>query len=487
MSLKKQFISGSFWVIVGRGSSNLMSFVIFALIARFLGPADFGLVAFAAVFIDLTRSLALAGIPQALVQRKEWDQEVASTAFWLNFIFAGIFALIMCGAVAPLLGMLYSPKMQAVMSVLSLTFIIDAIRAAHEAKLQRQFGYKALANRSLAGTLIGGVIGVVMAMAGFGAWALVASRVANSAIQTLVVWFTVKWAPSFTISRKEARGLLSFGVHLGGSAVLGQLNTRTAELVIGAFIGPVGVGLYRVGSRALNMINDVAIAPLQATALSALARVHEKGSVGAVYLRMTKACSLLSLPIYIGAAVVAPDFVALCFGPKWAASGQIMSMLALVGGAATLQYFVQPALAAAHKTHFVLLNSLGILVANVAVALVTVHWGVAAVALGYTLRAYFSVPFALMFLKRALGVKMTDALRGLAPTFFAAAGMGLVLLGLRMTLLAHMPILPRFAITVVVGGLVYVGLLLLVGRRYLLEMRAEVAPLLGGIKAKFAR
>ena len=98
MSLKKNFLSGSFWVIVGRGSSNLVSFLIFALLARYLGPADFGLVAFAAVFIDLTRSLALAGVPQALVQRTGWDQKVASTAFWLNMACALAFVAVMSGA-----------------------------------------------------------------------------------------------------------------------------------------------------------------------------------------------------------------------------------------------------------------------------------------------------------------------------------------------------------------------------------------------------
>lgn len=487
MSLKKRFLSGSFWVIVGRGSSNLVGFVIFALLARYLGPAEFGLVAFASVFIDMTRSLALAGVPQALIQRKEWEQKTASTAFWLNMACAVGFVALMSGVVAPVLGLFYKGQFQAIVTALSLTFLIDASRAAHEAKLQRQFGYKALANRTLIGTIVGGVIGVAMAVMGFGAWALVVSRIASSVIQTAVVWISVKWAPSFTYSRDEARGLLGFGMHLGGSALLGQLNARAAELIIGAFIGTAGVGIYRIGARAINMIKDVAITPLQATALSAFARVNESGSVGKVYLRMTKACGLVAFPVYVGGAIVAPDFVLLCFGPKWGESGWVMSMLSLAGGAAVLLNFVQPALAAVHKTRLAFWNSLGILIANVAVALATVQWGVVAVALGFSVRAYISAPWALGLLKRGLGLTYREVLSGVMPPFLASLGMGAVLLAVRLWGLGDMHVVPKFCISVALGAVLYGLFMGTFFRSSLLEIKAELAPVFSGLSRKLSR
>jgi len=484
MNLKKQFITGSLWVVVGRGSSNAMSFVVFAVIARFLGPADFGLVAFAAIFIDLSRALALSGIPQALIRGETWDQRTASTAFWLNIACSALLALIVSAAVGPVLGHFYGPQIMAVIAALSLTFVIESLSSVHEANLQRSFGYRALANRTLVGTLGGGVVGVAMAVSGFGVWALVGSRLASSTIQAVTLWTTVKWSPSMTFSRSEAKSLMSYGAHLGSSAIVGKLNLKTAEIVIGIFSNTVGVGLYRVGSRTVTMINDVVVAPLQATALTALSRANERGNLANAYLRIIKSCGLLAFPVYFGTAMIAPDFTTLFFGEKWASTGQIMSMLAIGGAASTILAFTHPALVAVGRTRFVFWNSLLNLGINVALALATVHWGATAVAFGYSVRAYIAIPFALAFLHKAIDVDFMKAMQAVFPTFLAATVMAGVLYLMREHLLTGFHPLPRMLLMVAAGGVLYAVALFAIGRKFVLEIKDEVMPLLAGFKTK---
>lgn len=82
MSIKHKMFSSSLWWIAGTGATMVSSFVVFALLARFLQPIDFGLVAFAALFVDIGRGLMQGGVPEALIRRKGWDEIAASTAFW---------------------------------------------------------------------------------------------------------------------------------------------------------------------------------------------------------------------------------------------------------------------------------------------------------------------------------------------------------------------------------------------------------------------
>jgi O-antigen/teichoic acid export membrane protein len=486
-NIKQQFAANSVWVVLGRGSTNFAGFVIFVLLARFLGPADFGLVTFAALFIELTRPLAQAGFPQALIQRPTWDNDVASNAFWVTVILAIIVALLLWGALTPFMTANYDPKLEWVLPSLALTLVIDAMRATHEAKLQREFSYKLLAKRSVFATIIGGIIGVVLAYFGFGVWALVINRLVTSLLLTLILWNTVRWAPKFTLSVGTLKPLFAFGIHLSGAGLIGQVNRRVADILIGAFLGPASVGFFRAGTRAVNMLNDAVIQPMNQTALSALSRVNEAGSVAKAYLRITKACGLISFPIYYGTAVTAHDFVLVFFGTRWEASGDVMSMFALFGGAGTLNYFSGAALSAVGRTRLVLCTNLFSLISSIILTVVLVKYGIWAVALGFAVRAHLVVPFVLMMLKRGLHLRPIAAIRGILPPFLAASVMALLLVLLKLEVLGDLSPLVRLAILVPVGAALYVGGLFLFGRKYVKEMQTELAPIVNRFLRRFRK
>ena len=143
MSIKRKFASSSFWVVVGTGSSNLVTFGIFVLLARLLGPKDFGLVAFATIFIELVRLLVANGFQQALVHRTEWTDQSSSSAFWLNMSFAAVAALVLAGALGPVLGWVYDSRLQPIMAALSfmlglvvfvVSFLVMRISSRQEAR-----------------------------------------------------------------------------------------------------------------------------------------------------------------------------------------------------------------------------------------------------------------------------------------------------------------------------------------------------------------
>jgi len=487
MSLKKQYLSSSVWVILGRGSSNAMMLLVFVIIARHLSPTEFGLVSFAAIFTDLTRALALSGIPQALVRDPTWDDNRASTAFWLNFGLSIILAVLLAVGVGTALEWGYGRHMGIIVAALSITFVVEASSSVHEARLQREFGYRALANRLLVGTVAGGVVGVAMALSGFGIWALVGNRIANSVVQATLLWITVPWRPTTHYEASEARPLINYAIHLGSSAIIGKLNNRIPELFLGLIAGLAPVGLYRVGSRAVFMIQDAVISPLQSTTLTALSRAHEKDGLANAYMKIVKLCGLLAFPVYGGAVVIATDFTTLVFGNQWHLAGQVMSALAAAGAASALLSFTQPALVAVGWTRLVLLNNLATFAIAVVLTLALSHLGAVAVAWGYCARAYLSVPLSLLLLRRAAGIDIKEVSRGLIPSFTAALVMASLLWLAHETLLADISSLARMGIMVTMGAFVYPVLLYLLGPNLVRGTLTEFAPVGQAIMRKFNR
>lgn len=476
MSIKAKMFSSSLWSITATGATMVSSFIVFALMARLLRPVDFGLVAFAALYIDLARGLMYGGIPEALIQKKEWDETTASTAFWMNIASGVVFAGAVAAIAAPLAYLYDAPSLTGIFLLLSASLVVDSVRGVHEAKLRREFGYKTLAIRTVVTSVASGVVGVAMAFTGFGVWALVAQRLIAAALQAIVIIRSVRWAPRFVFSRSECTYLFEFGVNMMGAGLLAQLNARVADLVIGVILGPVALAFFRVGSRALNFLVSLTIKPLQTTALSAFSRLKDASAIGSAYLRLTRTTAFVSFPVFLGAAAVAPDFVTVCFGRQWQASGPIMTALALVVAPATLLYFTPPALVALGRTRLILVSNLALLALNAIAALATVGFGVVAVAAGQSVRAHVTAPIALSMLQKGVGLPIGQSLRSIVEPGVAATLMGAIVVIMRLYALDDLSPVLRLTICVILGAIVYACLLLTLARRYTAETVLELTP-----------
>lgn len=364
------------------------------------------------------------------------------------------------------------------LTVLALAFVTDAARIVPEAKLRREFRYRDLSARNFAASVLGGGVGIWMALNGFGVWALVGQRVTGSLAHAILSSLASGWLPRPHFSPVEFRHLVEFGTPLVMAQLAAFANTRVSELALGLMAGPGAVAYFRTGRRGLELLVQSTLQPMYTAALSAMARLDGKPAVAGAYERLTGACAMVAAPSFCGAAVIAPDFVHLCFGPQWGPSGQVLALLALVVGAATLRYFVDPALIAVGRSRDVLRGNLLLLVGNACAATLTAPFGVAAVAAGQTAASYLTLPGLLAFLRRGVGVEPARALRGIAVPSLAAPAMALVLVGFRDIWLPDAAPIVRVSILVVLGALVYVLLLLLFGRTYLRRTLAEVRPLL---------
>lgn len=472
-------MTASIWNVISNLGTQTATFAIFLILARLLSPSDFGIVAASMAFIDITRGVMLGGIPEALIQRKDWDDDEASAAFLLNVIAGFIFtSLIIIVAIA---AQTYAEngKTWFVLAALASTLLIDGLRGVHEARLRRNFRYKVLAVRSVTASIIAGILGIIVAYAGGGVWALVVQRILTSSMQTLIIWSSDAFKPRLVSLRGEkVQELLKFSMGVLWARSLGQINRRLADLMLAALAGSQILGLYRVGTRSLDYILNATVTPIQSATLSAFARIQNEESRARAYVRSTEFTALTTIPAAIGAGAIAPDFVQFAFGAKWAASAWPMILLSFGIIPMTYMHYFQAAMQAAGRPAAASGPELWRLAVGAVILSIAAPFGLIAASFGEMLRRYVVAPSVIKVLRRELGISWREAVEMVGVPAFWSIIMFAAIFTCRYTVLAEQSIVLRLAISVALGAVVYGLGLLLVSRRFTRRIISSIQPVL---------
>ena len=486
MSLVRRFASGVLWAVVGNAANNIISFVVFALIAHIVEPTVLGVVALAIVLVELGKLIATAGTAHLLVQRPTWDDDYSSLAFWLNTSLGMALMLLAMLGVAPLMEEHFAAGSGAVVGIVSVCLLVDAARAVQESKLRREFNYKKLAARGAAAGVISGLIGVGLVWLGFGIWGLVAQRVASSVLTTIFSWLASGWVPRPISSTRELPSMLANGYRLMGAELLVNVNLRVPELVLAVGFGPAAVAIYRVGARGFDALYQLIIVPLMTASVGGFSRIEDKRSTGRAFVRTTRFVALAAYPSFFGAAAIAEPFVRLAFGPRWSVSAHIMSIICIGAAPAVLGYMTFSALTALGRNRHVFWINVASVASSLAVAAIAAPFGLLAIALGLAIRAYVAGAANMLVLRRAVGVDLVELARALLPPFVSAAVMSITVLIVERNALAGSATWFRLLVAVAVGGVLYPALLWIFWTRYLGDALDEVRAMFPGLAKPLA-
>ena len=380
-------------------SNSIVSFVIFIFLSRILSPKDIGLMALALIIVDMGRFVVTGGLTQAIIQKDKWDEIYASTCFYINLAYAIIVSGIIIFIVAPLASTHYDPHSGSVIKLLSIILFAEGLKAISEGKLKRVFAYRAIAYRSMVSGLISGVVGIYLAINNYGVYALVWQQITNHTLVMLITILSAKWLPSLKFSIAQAKIISKFATPLMLAQVIGSFSFNIFEILIGIIIGPLALGFYRVGGRALFILQDMILKPFEYTALSALSRVSGPEAQAQASMRMIRISTYIIFPIFFGAAAISTQFIVFAFGEKWFASGSIMTILALGVAPTVISYNIEAALTACGKSQLVMKISIIGFTINCIVALISIPFGLTIAACGFLLKNYILVLFNLFFFK----------------------------------------------------------------------------------------
>ena len=246
---KMTVISNLVWRFAERCGAQLVSFIVSIVLARILAPEDYGTIALVTVFTAILQVFVDSGIGTALIQKKDADEIDFSSVFYFNFVVCLILYLGMFSA-APFIADFYGDvTLVPVIRILSLTIVISGVKGIQQAYVSRNMLFKRFFFSTIGGTIFSAVLGIAMAYAGFGIWALVAQQLSNTFIDTLILWITVRWRPTKSFSWTRLKYLLSFGWKLLVSSLLDTAYNNLRNLIIGKMYSSSDLAFYNQGDK----------------------------------------------------------------------------------------------------------------------------------------------------------------------------------------------------------------------------------------------
>lgn len=331
-SLMDRSISGMLWVALDKLGASGTNFVITVVLARLLFPEDFGLVAMAMVFLEVSSVFVESGFSTALIREKEISQADRSTAFLFN-VTAAVLLYAALFACAPLIAGLYKvPALVPVIRVMGLGLIIDAATIVPSSALVQRVDMRARTlARLIAATLSGG-IGVLLAWRGHGAWALVARMLVNSALLAVLLHRFDPWRPTFGFHRGSFKRLFGFGSRILATGLLDKFFSQAYRLVIGKVYAAATLGLYTQAGGFVSMAVNTLFRPVQTVAYPVLSKMRDDPSrLKDGHRLMLRMGSFIMFPVLVLLAVLAEPFIGSLIGTKWIAAAPYLRLLCVAG------------------------------------------------------------------------------------------------------------------------------------------------------------
>ena len=428
MGLRNKAIIGIRWIAFQQAGTRLMSLAVLVVLARLLEPAAFGVVALATAATAFLQSFVAGGFAAAIVQRKEVEREHLDTAFWINVGVAFIAITVLWAVSEPLARSFKEPELAPVLRWMSLLLIIRALNQVQVALLKRKLKFKSLAIRQLIGDPIGGVAGVAMAVMGFGVWSLVARELVTALVRLLVLWGTAPWRPGLHVSMRHFNELFSFGASMLGTSLAGFFRKRSADLIIGYFLGSAALGYFTIANRFFRMIRRVVSGTLGSVMWPVYARLQEdKERLRRAFEFSLRVMCFLTIPVFVGLASLAGEIVPTVFGEKWFPAVPVMQVLAILGFLNAVMGLNSSLIIALGKPHWHLSVQIVVSVLSVVGFLVVVDQGIVAVAGWYVLANVLVFPISIWMAKKLAAIDAAVFARAaVVPAISAVAMAGAI-------------------------------------------------------------
>lgn len=460
------------WSAVGRLGSQVLQFAAGLALARLLLPADFGLLAGVYVVTGFTVIFFDMGLNGALVHRRDLDEGMLSTAFWLN-AFGGIVFVALMAAIGPLVADFYGDsRLRWITPLAGLSFALS-LAVVHSALLQRDLRFKRLAAAEVGAAVVGNAVTIVCAWAGMGPFALITGPAVQSVLRTAALWALHPWRPKRFISIAAVRSIWSFSGGLLGFTIVNYSGRNTDNLLIGRFSGAAALGYYNraysVMLLPLLQIGNV-VGRVMFPALSLIS--GDRDRVQRAYRRVLRLMTFLTMPILVGMAASAPALVEVLWGPGWEPAAPLLSVLCLAGLPQCL--FSSEGWLYQSQGRTRLMFGMG--VASSAAFLVGIvagiHWGSMGVAVGILVVSYVFLPVNLRAACSTIGLRVRVVYRDNAPTFGIAVAMGAVVWAVPSVTGVARTVPWLLPIQVAVGLVVYGGFTFAFQRGLLRELRS---------------
>jgi len=425
-ALKTKTLHAIFWSFLERFSQQGIHFVISIILARLLLPEEFGLIAMLTIFMAIAESFINSGFGQALIQKQDITHTDECSIFYFNILVGFCAAGLLCLS-APWIAGFYNQSLLVPLTyALSFNLIINSFGLIQITLLTKQIDFKTQLKVSIIATFISGIIGVVMALKGFGVWSLVVQSLSRNLFFTVLLWFFNTWRPSLIFSLDSLRVMFAFGSRLLLSGLLDTIFQNIYLVVIGKLFSPVNLGFY---SRAKSL-QQLPVFSLSSIVSRVTFPVFSSVQDDKSRLKrgVRKALTMLvmiNFPMMVGLAIVAKPLVLVLLTEKWLPCVPYLQLLCAVGMLYPLHAINLNVLAAQGRSDlFFRLEILKKILVVIAIA-ITYRWGIIAMIYGQIVTSCLAYCLNAYYTGKMLNYPITEQIQDLMPSLVLAGIMGL--------------------------------------------------------------
>lgn len=318
-SLTDRTIQGILLIFSGQMSQSILSIVVMIVLARLLSPKEYGIVGAAMVVVGFSQIFSKLGIAPAIVQRPNLGSLHIKVGFTLSIIFGLVVGLVFVFSAPLIAGFFGIPELNGVIQVLALVFPLSGLGIVGKALLQKEMQFGRLAATELVSYLLGyGLLGIILASNGWGYWALVSAHLGQTVLHTLTLLMMKRDVLGFSLSAKETRELLNFGVGFSLARFFNYLATQADNLVVGRWLGAEALGIYGRAYQCLMMPANMVGNVVDMVLFPAMASVQkDKVRLGRAYTQAVAVVAMVTLPLSGFLVILAPEIIHVLLGGQW--------------------------------------------------------------------------------------------------------------------------------------------------------------------------
>lgn len=454
-SLKHKTVNSLIWRVIEHGGRQIVTFVISLILARLIMPDQFGLVAMLTVFTAVANVFIDSGFSSALIRKNNRTQEDCSTVYWFNIIVAiCCYVIIFFGA--PLVSEFYGiGELTSILRVSSLGLIIGSFVGVHIILLNAELDFKTLTKFNLGATLFSGIIGIVLAFLNFKVWALVFQGLSQTLLNTIMIFFKVKWRPSFIFSKSSFYEFFGFGSKLLISSILNTVYNNVYAIVIGKVFKASDLAFYNRATSFTAITSAVPTGVIQSVTYPTLCKLQDNdNNLKNAYRRLIKMSAFVVFPLCLGVGAVSYPLINILLTEVWIYSASLLSIIVFSLmwypiHAINLNYLIVKG-----KSNLFLRLEVIKKIQGVIILCITIPFGLQTMCWGMVVSSLLNLIWNTYYTKKFLNMGILDQLYDLFPILILCAFM---YAASRLTAIYLGNDIVSLIVSVLIGVVIYVG------------------------------
>lgn len=329
-SLKQKAINGVKWTFLDQAGSLGISFVVGIILARLLQPAEYGLLGMVTVFTAIATVFTDSGFGQAMVRKMDLTEEDKLTAFWFS-CGMGILVYIALFISAPWVSAFYKePQLTDILRITSIPILFSGLLTIPNMIFTREINFKVTTKISFSRAILSGMVGIYMAIMGYGVWALIVQGLVSYAIGVIMFNYYCRWKIKFIFKKNSFHYLWGFGSKMLASNLLNTAYNNLYQIVIGKFYSPTDLGQYQRGQSYSGLFSNTLTQVVQRVSFPTLSKMQddtERLKYG--YRKIIKLSMFVSCLGSMALAAMAKPLIVILIGEKWMPAAEYLQIICL--------------------------------------------------------------------------------------------------------------------------------------------------------------